>query len=509
MNKKYTKIQMMFFGLNFIVGYAFLVGLGSVVKDSGYLFFLVVLICGTIAFSAGLAFARLSSIVDGFGGSYLYAKRAFPKKRFLYFLTGWAQYIQAPFVAVSTITGIAWSFKLASSDTYNFKYFDFDNYKGWIYLAAVIIFCLIIIILNFGFVSTHNSLRIFWTLKWFIIILALGMCIYHLNDFKVNWNKNIFTNKPNSILSIFQALVLFFFAYGGVEGIAAISKDVENSKKNMPRIILWTLVFTTIFYIIFYLLITGAVESKTLSGVDNPNPVNWLISNTFLGVVLGSIFLYLAISSQVANKLTSRLQNGWVNTRLIAPLAADGFLPVLFAKRNKHNQFKYALYLDSAISISIILIYTIFVFTFKSLQDNLDKPMDMYSLIMFFQYFMTCLSAIVLAKKKVLNIKKIEVLFYYVGLVSIAIIQIGYVANIIFDNVGYDGNVSNISKNFYELIPFILYFSSIIVGLILFYVGNKRNWRKDVATIKDADLENSLEHLDLEVAETQFFTEDI
>ncbi|SYV93301.1 Uncharacterised protein, partial [Mycoplasmopsis synoviae] len=45
------------------------------------------------------------------------------------------------------------------------------------------------------------------------------------------------------------------YAYGGIEGVSAISKDVKA--KSFRKILMYSFVFIFVFYVVFYLILLG------------------------------------------------------------------------------------------------------------------------------------------------------------------------------------------------------------------------------------------------------------
>ncbi|URM52757.1 APC family permease [Mycoplasma sp. SG1] len=496
--QKYTKRAMFIFGFNFLVGFSFLFALPSSFAAVGNYFILILVAGSLISFMVGLSFSRLTLKFGGFGGSYIYVRRAFGN--FTGYIAGWYQYIQGPFVCVTTVSAIAWAFKswTGFSTSGNF----YDNYQFWIIAFAILSVIIIIVILYFGLAPTTYSLWFLWALKWGVIIFSLVLCFSRMfwsNSGDGGFFSNIFNNgytpKNLNMGQAVDSLITFFFAYGGFEGIAAVANDVENPHKNMPKILLGIIIFTTIFYVFAFLLFLGALGAQNgLASGSDVNPINMIFKNLFQtklnwGVVAMLLGL-LAVVGQIANKLTSRIQNGWVNTRLIAPLAADGFLPIRFAKRNRYHQFKNALFLDSIISIVLVLIYfSIFLSVpfFKSGagMDVLSGSLDLYSLVVFVQYGLTMFAAWKLASPKVgfLTVKKWERYMYFFGGIFLFFLLGYYLVNNVTNAI-----VQHTMQNIYQIILFVI---AGIVGLSLYPIGDWLNWRKQAHKVHDPDLEEA------------------
>ncbi|URM52754.1 APC family permease [Mycoplasma sp. SG1] len=478
--KKYSPAMMFMFGLNYIFGYGFFFSLGYSFSNVGNYFILMLALTSIIAFTVGLAFARLSVKIVGYGGSYLYVKKAFG--RFPGYLAGWFQYIQAPLSASAIIASIVWTFAGWHGFTTNPDYDFFKKFEVYLFIFAFVIFFITIIVLYFGLASTSWTLKITWILKWAVIILAIIFTLVYFfiypNKFISNIFYNGYTPKNLDFGTAVNTLIVFFFAFGGIEGIGAITKDIDDKKHHkMPKIILGIVITIVIFYLLVFILFLGTlgasgpnslVDSGT--GVYN-NPINLIFYQLFNqngGLTLAaSIVAFFTIIAQIAMRFISRIQIGWINTRSIAPLAADGFLPIRFAKKDKNHQFKNALFLDSGITVSLVIVYLIFIFVNPNLKTLLISTVDIYSLIIFIQYIFTLLAAFKLSSQKdqVLKLKKTERYWYLFLSFFLVFLLLFYV----FNNL-----INDFHDHIYQL---FLFFISGVVGFGLYFVGDWLNWK--------------------------------
>ncbi|WP_434414887.1 APC family permease [symbiont of Argiope bruennichi] len=399
MIKKFSNIQFFLFGVNFLVGYAFIMAISNAYKDIGNYFIVLILFCAFLAFTVGVVFGKLSQKIEGYGGSYLYVRKAFGN--YLGFLTGWLQYIQAPLAATAAVAGIVWTFQNVSIfGSNNF----FEEHQTYIIIGSFLAFFAIIIILNFGIKLSYIFMNLLWFFKWLIIFFVMILALFNLKNFSSNF---INSEKINpSFKDIVNVVITFFFAYGGIEGITAISEDA-SSKKKINFILMMIVIFSTLFYIIYYLLIVGA-NGKNLNTSNTTNSINITISSVLGSGVFATVLYFFSIVSQVATKLNAKLQNGWVNAKLIAPLALDGFLPVVFAKKNKHDQFSNAIYLDSIITIIVLIFYWVAIFLNSHYKKELDATFSIYTLVVFFQYIFTFLAILKFQSKK-FNLIKLSI----------------------------------------------------------------------------------------------------
>lgn len=474
-----------YFCFNMIVGYAFLLGLGSVFQDTGNWFLVLNVVCAAIAFIVGLGYAKLSRHYDTNGGVFVFAYKAFGRNSAYFF--GWMQYIKSPTVALTTILGMVWAFKgihLGSEPIGN----D-GSYAWWLYVLAIGLFILIFWSLYFGFTGGKIALIILSVLKWFFFIFLIGLSLYWLKDAKSFFN-NIFANgySPSTwktsyktFLSIAPAIMTFFFAFGGFEDFASMANDFENPKSTLPKAIIFVFVASTVFYLIVFYLILGSLGTTGKFGLDpnstgtgDINPINNLIYKTFgsgTGAIALAFGLILAFS-QVANKSCARLQTSWALSRQLSPLGSSGFLPRLIGRRNKYGQLKNALVFDFIIVsffICLYLLIAIFVFHNQN-SGRLSGALGIYSFIAFVVYFGTLISLIKIASRErtVINLNIYEKIMYWFGIIALALIIILYV----YSGVStYDGFINLIMQ-------LVTIFGFCLVGIVFWVIGYFKNWHK-------------------------------
>ena len=502
--KKWSFGMFIFWGFNFIVGYAFIVGLNSSFSHVGTLFPVIILFSGFIAFVTGLSFSRLSNSFHTNGGIYLYCKKVFGRKTGV--LAGFFQYIQEPFVALSSFFGMLWAFQgiiIKHHATYTFE-------KKWfIGFLAILIVVGAYLVTSYGFFSTSISLYFLWFLKWAVIIFSIFLCFYSIKNGHFGTNivskgmnlKHIGANTKTCI----ESTITFFFAFGGFEGIAIISNDIENPKKNMGRALIVIMVLAFLFYIFYFYMILGTTGAGNIPGKSsatlapnynkhNPsyldfNALNYIIGNTLFkgsnGGVLGfgisgvmTFVIIIVTLSELANKATSRIQNGWVNSRMIAELARDGFFPLALAKRDRYFQLTNALSFDLLITtVLIIIFYPIYLST----KFNISDALSLYTICAFIQYLFG-IAAILKhwnVNKKV-KLSMIEVMMYVIVFVIILFLLVAFMLYGFIDGItGIYHAASGHSHDINSLNTLITTLTIIISGIVFYVVyshSKKKGW---------------------------------
>lgn len=505
--KKFSLFKITFFGFNFIVGYAFVVGMSSSFGYTGNLFLMMLLVCAFIAFTVGLCFGRLSTIFPQYGGAYIYVKEAF-RNRMLSWLIGWLQYIVNPLVAIAAIAGIVWAFQGITINNSSI----FANDEMVLFAITIVVYLFLLLIVNFGFTSTMWAANILWFFKWIVLIGVIGLSLSQITHFTQNIFHHGYQPAYNSIgfVGFVFAIITFFFSFGGFEGIVAITEDVENPQKNMKKAILMIIISSTVFYVVYHLLFLGALGAYGKTGLlpqnlptptgnilvnpeatsDSPNPINNLIYLVFPSSMVAGIFIIPAVFSQVCNKLTTPVQNGWVDARLIACLARDGLLPYQFAKRNKNHQFQWALLLDTIISMGIVAIYLIIISINRNYQTKLDTTLEIYTLVAFTEYIIVIVAYFALYRqnkqlKAITNTFDLGLFGFTVGVLVFLLASYFY------------GSIATDVYNIQHGLPlqYVMqlggFFGAIIISVFVWFIGKWCRWE---AKAQHAVLHNIIEY---------------
>ena len=481
--RKIPKYQAYFFCFNMIVGYAFILGLSSVFQQIGNWFLLLIIICGSLAFIVGLGYAKLSRHYDTNGGVFVYTYKAFGKKTA--YVYGWIQYIKSPATALSSILGMVWAFKTVGGIGKD------GVYPWWLYLIMLLIFFIIFVTLYFGYTGGKAALIILSILKWSLFIVALGLALYWIKDYST-FTKNIFDNgyKPKSwtdsyhiFLQFSPAILTFFFAYGGFEDFASMANDFENPKSTLPKAIIFVFITSSIFYLIVFYLILGSLGPSNKYGLDpnglavDQNPINNLLYKTFgsfSGVMALTFGVILGVS-QVANKSCSRLQVSWVLARQLSPLASSGFLPGMFAKRNKYGQFQNSITFDAIGTFVFITVYIVISTVIYKGQNagRLSGALNIYTFIAFLIYTGTLASLLKLSStKSSIKLNIWEKIMYIFGLMVLIIILVLYVVTSMLTAGG-----------FLELgLQLITIASLLFIGVIIYVIGHYLKWHNHELT---------------------------
>lgn len=526
---KWTYWQFVFWGFNFIVGLAYLIGLNQSFVPTGNLMILTIISGSAIAYFTGLGFAKLSVYYHSNGGAFLYCKHAFSRR--IAWFVGFFQYIQAPFVAVAGLFGILWAFQglhlpnhTAESTT------DILSKNWWLFVIDFLVFLFIQIVLYFGFTSTKIVLYLLLSVTILTILFSIVISLRYSSNFIENVFHNGYKPPSNYVGGLKQlkgfiiSITTFFFAYGGFEGVAIVADDVENPKKNFGKAMITIIISVGLFYILWYYLYLGAFgvwkpnvksnqdfvglgqyDTSTGTPMDY-NPFIQIFRRLGVKPVIfstfgASIVWLLWVFSQVSNKGSGRLMTGWVNAKIIGTIAEDGLLPRKFAVKNKYDQFANALILDGIITFVLITsFYMVYHFTNYSLADTLD----LYTISAFIQYIGVVAAVLVLNKKqKISNVKKYEVWIFILTIFVLLIIIFFY---FFFGFQSFiQAIISKSSKDIIQNIGICVttgtFMFMLIVCEAIYIIGKKLGWSDH---INDDNEAKNINKMDKEFAHNDF-----
>ncbi|MDR1089138.1 MAG: amino acid permease [Coriobacteriales bacterium] len=138
-----------------------------------------------------------------------------------------------------------------------------------------------------------------------------------------------------SHVSTLVVFVAFILAYGGIEASAPYANDLENPKREYPRVILMAVVVAILINTVGGLSIAATVPAEELSlskGIIQALQLLLAHFNGNLTWLADGIALCIAVG--VVGEIS-----GWVTgpVREMHDAAKEGFLPPLFARTNRHD----------------------------------------------------------------------------------------------------------------------------------------------------------------------------
>ena len=206
-------------------------------------------------------------------------------------------------------------------------------------LPAFVINVLITILVYIGIKESKNFSNLMVMLKLGVvglIILVGGYLVLH-NGLTFNWlpenSEGVKSFMPNGFSGVMSAVAGVFFAYIGFDAVSVLAEESKDPQRDLPRVMIYSLVICTVIYILLTLVLTGAVHYKNFENIGDP--LAFIFEKQNLNV--GWMQFLVAVCAVVA--MTSVLlvfQMG--QPRIWMSMSRDGLMPPVFQKI--HPRFK-------------------------------------------------------------------------------------------------------------------------------------------------------------------------
>ncbi|MGT2774682.1 APC family permease [Streptococcus hyovaginalis] len=371
MDKKQIKPMgfwsMLLFGITAIIGSGIFLLPSSGVQLIGVASIFVLLFDALLVISIALCFAKAATYFDRDGGPYLYAKEAFGN--FVGFEVGFVTWA-IRLIAQATMA-VAFTTALGSIFPY------FATQTGKMLVASILIIGLSAT--NIAGVNLSkiliNTVTVAKLLP-LILFVAVGIFFIKGNNFNPMFPGGEYVSG-----SFGQAAVTLFYAFTGFEGIVVAAGDMENPKKNLPKVVFLSILVVSLFYVLIQIVSIGILGPEAAAASSVP------IQDAFERVA-GGFGKALISAGTLLSTGGLLISSVYLTPRSGSALAENGMLPAVVAKRNRFNAPYVAIIISAIIVLAIA-----WSGTFSSLA--------MISAISrFAQYIPTCLAVLVFAKTK-------------------------------------------------------------------------------------------------------------
>lgn len=309
--------QLSLFGVGCTIGTGFFLGSSIAIIKSGpaVLFLFIIAAIGTyLVFDA---LARMTAAEPLEGAFRSYAKKAYGS--WAGFCSGWVYWSSEMLIMGSQLTALS-----------IFTRFWFPNIPLWIFACVYATLGLIVIL--FGAKGVNRFENIFALVKisaivMFIVIAVaaiMGLFDVTKNIYVPNTMAKIF---PHSSIQVWSALILAFYAFGGVEVTGLMAAQLKNPKEAPKAGKVMVFLITTI-YLISITLAVIMVKWNNFSVEESPFVT--ALKNYHLPYVehiFNAALIIAGFSTMVAAL--------YGVTTVLVTLAKDGDAPPLFAKKGK------------------------------------------------------------------------------------------------------------------------------------------------------------------------------
>ncbi len=191
-------------------------------------------------------------------------------------------------------------------------------------LPAFIIVVFISVLTFIGIRESKRTTNFLVVFKIVVILFVIGVGFFYVNP--SNWSPFM----PNGFEGVLRGVSAVFYAYIGFDAISTTAEECKNPQRDLPRGMIYSLVFCTVLYILISFVLTGMVPYTELRVTDP-------LAFVFERVGQDWISYIVSISAVVAT--TSVLlvfQLG--QPRIWMSMSRDGLLPRKFASIHPRYQ---------------------------------------------------------------------------------------------------------------------------------------------------------------------------
>lgn len=301
-------------GINTVIGSGIFLLPNQVYAMSGTGGIWVIVVTAILVSSLAFCYAEACGWhSDKGGGTYIFAREAFGNfvgfefgvLKYISITVGWAAVSNAFVISLSAIFPI-------------FK-------EQPLYQIAVALFITMLVVINLlGLGSVKRILNILTVSKILPMIAVIIVGLFFVTPENI-----VIPSLPETVKqpSFAGAILVMAFAFLGFDNAAAVSEDMVDPKKNLPRALSFVLVFVSLVYISIYLVCLG-VLGTSLGETQTP------VADVALKVFgrFGGIILSVAIIISIAG---INMALAYAIPRYLCAMSKDGHLPSVFLKTSK------------------------------------------------------------------------------------------------------------------------------------------------------------------------------
>jgi len=328
LKRKVSLFALTIYGVGNVLGAGIYALIGQVVGITGNLSWLAFILAAITGAFTGLSYAELSAMYPKSAAEFVYTEEAF-KVRILSFTLGWIIIFSGIFSAATVALGFA---------GYISELLGFD-------LAVIKIVFAIALILELSIINFIGIKTSTWTNVIFTLIEAFGLIFIIVIGIPKFGSVNYYELPTLSIMPIFSAVSLIFFAYIGFEDIANIAEEVKEPQKNLPKGIIYSIIITTILYCLTALSVVSIADYNIIA--DSEAPLNY-VAKVAIGPIGGIIMSLIALFATANTVLIMLI----VTSRMMYGMARDKALPESLSKIS--STFR-----TPAISVLLTMIFAI------------------------------------------------------------------------------------------------------------------------------------------------------
>lgn len=292
------------------------------------------LIGGIISIATAISMAELATGMPMAGGSYYYISRTMGAA--LGAIIGLGSWLALIFKGTFALIGLA-------------EYFQVF-YPAPIYFVAAVTGIILLLINYRGAKSSGSLQNLIVILLLFILVAFLAKVFFFIEPGNFN------SIMPYGPVSILTTTGVIFISYLGLAELAAISEEVKNPSKNLPRAFIASAVVVTIFYVLIMIAVVGlsSIDGAAASNTPLADIADYIAGET--GRVLIVFGALLATLSTANGAILS-------SSRFPFAMSRDALMPQWFVEIHKKYETPY----NSILITGLIMVLLLFLFDIEEL----------------------------------------------------------------------------------------------------------------------------------------------
>ena len=185
-------------------------------------------------------------------------------------------------------------------------------------IPAFSIVALISVLVYVGIYETKIVGNAMVILKVIVLLLVIAVGSFYIKP--GNWSPFA----PHGLTGVLKGVSGVFFAYIGFDAISTTAEECKNTRRDLPRAIIYSLIITTFLYVMISLVLTGMVNFSELGVGD---PLAYVFERIHMSRFAG--FVSLAAIIAMASVILV-FQVG--QPRIWMSMSRDGLLPKAFSR---------------------------------------------------------------------------------------------------------------------------------------------------------------------------------
>ena len=318
-------------GTGTMIGAGIFILPGLAVANAGPGAIIAFLLGGLISIATAISMSELATGMPVAGGSYYYISRTMGAA--FGAVIGLGSWLALIFKGTFALIGLA---------QYTQVFYPLP-----LYLVAAVTGVLLLVINYRGAKSSGSLQNITVIVLLVILVLFIGKVSLLVKP------DNFFPVAPHGIMSIFTTTGIIFISYLGLAEAAAVSEEVKNPSKNLPRAFIASAVVVTLFYVGIMAVVVG------FSGPGGTATTTTPLAD-IAGLIAGdSGKFFIAFAALLATLSTA---NGAIlsSSRFPFAMSRDALMPEWFVMIHKKFETPYnAILITGTVMVALLFFFNI------------------------------------------------------------------------------------------------------------------------------------------------------